>query len=130
MQQRLFGTDGIREIAGRGALAVENVRRLGRAIGRAACAHRGGPGARAARALIGRDPRPSGPELVRALAAGLAEAGVRAADAGAIPTPAVSLLARAEGYDLGLVVSASHNPPEYNGIKVFEADGTKASDEL
>jgi phosphoglucosamine mutase len=77
------------------------------------------------RVLVGRDTRGSGPELEEALARGIVEAGGTAVLAGVLPTPAVALLAQ----DLGLVVSASHNPPEYNGVKVFDREGHKLSDE-
>jgi phosphoglucosamine mutase len=126
---KLFGTDGVREVAGRGALAPGNLRRLGRAIARAAGSAAGGR-ARPLRALIGRDPRPSGPSIEADLGAGLAAEGAAVDSAGVIPTPGVSYLVRRHGYDLGIVISASHNPPEYNGVKLFERDGTKSSDEL
>ncbi|MEP7224327.1 MAG: phosphoglucosamine mutase, partial [Actinomycetota bacterium] len=79
----------------------------------------------AGRVLVGRDTRASGPELERALARGISSAGGIAVLAGVLPTPAVALLAE----DLGAVVSASHNPPEYNGVKLFDCDGHKLSDE-
>ena len=75
--------------------------------------------------LVGRDTRASGPELEAALARGIVSAGGVAVLGGVLPTPAVALLAQ----DLGLVVSASHNPPEYNGVKIFDRDGHKLSDE-
>jgi phosphoglucosamine mutase len=74
--------------------------------------------------LIGRDTRGSGPELERAFASGVASAGGHAVLAGILPTPAVALLA----LDLGAVISASHNPPEYNGVKLFRKDGGKLAD--
>jgi phosphoglucosamine mutase len=76
------------------------------------------------RVLVGRDTRGSGPELEATLARGIASVGGVAVLGGILPTPAVALLAQ----DLGLVVSASHNPPEYNGVKVFDRDGHKLSD--
>ena len=76
------------------------------------------------RVFVGRDTRASGPNLEDAFARGIVEAGGNAVLAGVIPTPAVALLA----LDLGVVVSASHNPPEYNGIKIFDRDGRKLSD--
>jgi phosphoglucosamine mutase len=75
--------------------------------------------------FIGRDTRGTGPELERAFASGVASAGGHAVLAGILPTPAVALLA----LDLGAVVSASHNPPEYNGVKLFRKDGSKLGDE-
>jgi phosphoglucosamine mutase len=110
-----FGTDGVRGVVGE-TLTEELVERLGRAV-----TLWSGPG----RALIGRDTRASGPALEAALALGIASAGGTALLAGVLPTPAVALLAQ----DLGLVVSASHNPAEYNGVKVFDRHGSKLTDE-
>ncbi len=76
------------------------------------------------RVLVGRDTRASGPELEDALARGIVSAGGTAVLAGVLPTPAVALLAQ----DLGAVVSASHNPPEYNGVKLFDHEGHKLAD--
>jgi phosphoglucosamine mutase len=100
-------------------LTPQLVERLGRAV--TLWSGRG-------RVLVGRDTRGSGPELETALARGIVAAGGTAVLAGVLPTPAVALLAQ----DLGLVVSASHNPPEYNGVKVFDREGHKltADDEL
>jgi phosphoglucosamine mutase len=126
--ERLFGTDGIRERAGEGALTAANIVRLGCAIATAARKVRGmdvnGP------ILIGRDPRPSGEAITRDLARGFLNGSTLVDDAGVIPTPGISYLVRRHKYALGIVISASHNPPEYNGIKVFEADGTKSGDDL
>jgi len=97
-------------------LTAELVQRLGKA---ATLWSNGG------RVFVGRDTRGSGPELEEAFARGVVEAGGNAVVAGVLPTPAVALLA----LDLGIVVSASHNPPEYNGIKFFDRDGRKLSDE-
>jgi phosphoglucosamine mutase len=88
-------------------------------VGRAATLWAG-----AGRVLVGRDTRGSGPELEAALARGISSAGATALLGGVLPTPAVALLAE----DLGAVVSASHNPPEYNGVKLFRGDGRKLSD--
>jgi phosphoglucosamine mutase len=113
--RRYFGTDGVRGIVGRD-LTPAFVERLGRA----ATLWKGGGAV-----LIGRDTRASGPELERAFASGVASAGGNAMLAGVLPTPAVALLA----LDLGAVISASHNPPEYNGVKLFDGDGQKLTDE-
>ena len=113
MARKWFGTDGVRGIVG-DAITVELVERLGRAA--AIWSGRG-------RVLVGRDTRASGPELEAALARGIVSAGGVAVLAGVLPTPAVALLA----HDLGAVVSASHNPPEYNGVKFFDRDGHKLS---
>jgi len=113
--RRYFGTDGVRGVVGQ-ELTAELVQRLGKA---ATLWSNGG------RVFVGRDTRGSGPELEEAFARGVVEAGGNAVVAGVLPTPAVALLA----LDLGIVVSASHNPPEYNGIKFFDRDGRKLSDE-
>jgi phosphoglucosamine mutase len=112
--RRYFGTDGVRGVVGKD-LTPELVERIGKA---AVYWAEGGS------VLVGRDTRGSGPELEQALAAGIASAGGTAVLAGVLPTPAVALFAR----DLGAVVSASHNPPEYNGVKLFDRDGRKLSD--
>jgi phosphoglucosamine mutase len=114
MTRRYFGTDGVRGVVG-ATLTGDLVRRLGTA----ATAWAG-----AGRVLVGRDTRASGVELEQALAQGIADAGAVAMLAGVLPTPAVALLAD----DLGAVVTASHNPPEYNGVKLFDGDGQKLVD--
>jgi phosphoglucosamine mutase len=114
MARKYFGTDGVRGVVGVD-LTPQLVERLGRAATLWA-----GRGA----VLIGRDTRGTGPELERAFASGVASAGGHAVLAGVLPSPAVALLA----LDLGAVVSASHNPPEYNGIKFFAKDGSKLGD--
>jgi phosphoglucosamine mutase len=116
MTRRYFGTDGVRGVVGED-LTRELVERLGRA----ATIWAGG-----GNVLIGRDTRGSGPELEEALAVGIVSAGGGAVLGGVLPTPAVALFA----LDLGAVVSASHNPPEYNGIKLFDREGAKLSDEV
>jgi phosphoglucosamine mutase len=118
---KLFGTDGVRGVAGE-RLTAE----LAVALGRAAAAE-----ARAKRpqVLIIRDTRESGPMLEAALAAGVAQGGGDALIGGILPTPAASILVRKLGLDLAAVVSASHNPWQDNGIKFFGPDGTKLSDE-
>jgi phosphoglucosamine mutase len=112
--RRYFGTDGVRGIVGE-TLTPELVQRLGRAA--ALWSGRG-------RAFIGRDTRESGPMLEDAFAAGVQSVGGNAVLGGVLPTPAVALLS----LDLGIVVSASHNPPEYNGIKFFDGAGQKLTD--
>jgi phosphoglucosamine mutase len=114
MARRYFGTDGVRGIVG-ADLTPDLVERLGRA---AALWSGGG------RVFVGRDTRGSGPALERAFADGVASAGGAAVLGGVLPTPAVALLA----IDLGSVISASHNPPEYNGVKFFDRDGQKLTD--
>src|SRR5437762_12921135 len=114
MARRYFGTDGVRGVVGHD-LTLELVERLGKA---ATLWSKGG------RVFVGRDTRGSGPELEEAFARGVVEAGGNAVLAGVLPTPAVALLA----LDLGVLVSSSHNPPEYNGLKFFDRDGRKLSD--
>ncbi len=115
MARRYFGTDGVRGIVGT-AITPELIERLGRAV--ALWSGRG-------RIFIGRDTRASGVELENALARGIASVGGNAVVAGVLPTPAVALLS----LDLGAVVTASHNPPEYNGVKFFDSDGHKLVDQ-
>ncbi len=114
MAREYFGTDGVRGVVGE-SLTDDLVERLGKAA--AAWCSRG-------RVFVGRDTRASGPELEEAFARGVASAGGTAVLAGVLPTPAVALL----GLDLGAVISASHNPPEYNGVKFFDRDGRKLTD--
>src|SRR3954466_11905907 len=111
MARRYFGTDGVRGIVGE-AITPQLVEKLGKAV--ALWSGRG-------RIFVGRDTRGSGVELEQALARGIASAGGNAVVAGVLPTPAVALLS----LDLGAVVTASHNPPEYNGVKFFDGDGHK-----
>jgi len=124
-EERIFGTDGVRGRAGEGWLAVASVARLGRAIGDVL-----GRDARVRRrALLGHDGRRSGPELLAALARGLASSGFDSASVDLIPTPGLAWLTRDADFGLGLMVSASHNPARDNGIKVFSSTGEKLSDE-
>ncbi len=109
-----FGTDGVRGIVG-DTLTADLVRRLGRAFGLRS---------ESKRVLIGRDTRASGERLERVFAAGIEDAGATAELAGVLPTPAVALLAEGDG----AVISASHNPPEHNGVKFFGAGGIKLTD--
>jgi phosphoglucosamine mutase len=109
MTRRNFGTDGVRGVVG-ADLTPELVER----IGKAATLWSGG-----GRVLVGRDTRASGLDLERAVARGIVSAGGVAVLGGVLPTPAVAFLAD----DLGVVISASHNPPEYNGVKLFRSGG-------
>ncbi len=122
---RFFGTDGIRDQVGRGRLAPDNLRRIGRAVGGFAKALAGA----SPRVVAGRDTRPSGPALLGALAEGLAAEGVAVEDAGVLPTPALAWFAHEEGADLALAVTASHNPPSDNGVKVLVGGDRKSSPE-
>jgi phosphoglucosamine mutase len=112
--RQYFGTDGVRGVVGE-TLTAELVEQLGKAA--ALWCGRG-------RIFVGRDTRASGPELEDAFADGVASAGATAVLAGVLPTPAVALLR----LDLGVVISASHNPPEYNGVKFFDREGRKLTD--
>ncbi len=126
MGRILFGTDGVRGVANR-----EITCELALGIGRAASIWVG-PQARTPkhpRVLIGRDTRRSGAMLEAALAAGISSVGGEPVFLGIIPTPAVSMLMGIERADLGVVVSASHNPFHDNGIKLFGPSGTKLSDD-
>jgi phosphoglucosamine mutase len=120
---RLFGTDGVRGIAN-SDLTPELAFQLGEAAGAFLCEHGRG------RIVIGKDTRISGDMLEAALIAGICSAGSEALRAGVIPTPAVALLVRELNADGGVVISASHNPSEYNGIKFFSRDGFKLPDEV
>jgi phosphoglucosamine mutase len=117
--RRLFGTDGVRGVAGE-FLSAE----LALALARAATAR-----SQAARVLIVRDTRESGAMLEAAVAAGVAAAGGEALLGGVLPTPGAPLLTRSYGFDMAVVLSASHNPYRDNGIKFFGGDGFKLSDE-
>jgi phosphoglucosamine mutase len=124
---KLFGTDGIRGKAGSPPLEPETVARVGAALVRTMAAsdqsHR-------MRYVIGRDTRESGTWIEDELARGLTSAGATVVSAGIVPTPAIAYLARTEGFDAGIVISASHNPYEDNGIKVFGGSGTKITEQL
>jgi phosphoglucosamine mutase len=128
MAHRLFGTDGVRGKAGDYPLDHETVARLGGALVRAM----GGTAssARPLRFLVGRDTRESGEWIERELARGVHSAGAEITTAGVIPTPAIAYVTRAMGFDAGIVISASHNPFEDNGIKVFSGKGEKFTEGL
>ncbi|MGF7398366.1 phosphoglucosamine mutase [Thermoanaerobacterium thermosaccharolyticum] len=121
---RLFGTDGVRGVANKD-LTPQLAFELGRAGAYVLteCSRR-------PKILIGRDSRVSGDMLQSALTAGLTSVGAEVIDAGIIPTPAVAYLTRLYKLDAGVVISASHNPVEYNGIKFFNKDGYKLPDEV
>jgi phosphoglucosamine mutase len=121
MTPRLFGTDGVRGVAGE-LLSAELALALGKAVTARSSADR-------PRVLIVRDTRESGEMLQAALAAGVSAAGGEALLGGVLPTPAAPLLIKRYGFDLAAVLSASHNPYQDNGIKFFAADGFKLSDE-
>jgi phosphoglucosamine mutase len=122
---RLFGTDGVRGKAGHYPLDVPTIRRLGAALARAL---RHGDGN--VRLLAGRDTRESGSWIEHELAAGIRSQGGVLTSAGVIPTPAIAYLTPRMGYTAGVVISASHNPFEDNGIKVFSGTGEKFTERL
>jgi phosphoglucosamine mutase len=124
---KLFGTDGIRGKAGTAPLVPETVARVGASLVKTMIAV--DPGHRL-RYVIGRDTRESGTWIESELARGLTAAGATVVSAGVVPTPAIAYLARTEGFDAGIVISASHNPYEDNGIKVFGGAGTKLTEQL
>ena len=119
---RLFGTDGVRGTAGVSPLDPPTIARLGAAIVRVLALDR------PARLIVGRDTRESGEWIERELARGAASQGAVVSTTGVAPTPAVAYLAGACDYDLGIVLSASHNPYADNGIKVFSGRGEKFDD--
>ena len=122
---RLFGTDGVRGVANRD-LSAELAMDLSAAAARVLSAHRAGGGRPLA--IVGRDPRASGEFLEAAVVAGLASAGTDVIRLGLVPTPAVAYLAAAMDADLGVMLSASHNPAPDNGIKFFARGGHKLPD--
>jgi phosphoglucosamine mutase len=123
--RKYFGTDGVRAVAGQKPLTAEWTLKLGAAAGEVFKAQTRKPVV-----VIGRDTRRSGDMLEAALAAGLTARGVDVIHLGVIPTPGVSYLTRQLGAIAGVVISASHNPFEDNGIKFFGANGEKLSDTL
>lgn len=123
MTRQYFGTDGIRGTVGQAPITPDFVLRLGHAVGRVLQRQAARP-----KVLIGKDTRVSGYMLEAALEAGLNSAGADAVLLGPIPTPAVAYLTRAQRADLGVVISASHNPYPDNGIKFFSAEGAKLPD--
>ena len=124
MSRQFFGTDGIRGRVGQAPITPDFMLRLGHAVGRVLRRSTPRPGV-----LIGKDTRISGYMLESALEAGFASAGVDVLLSGPLPTPGVAYLTRALRLDLGVVISASHNPFDDNGVKFFSARGEKLPDE-
>jgi len=120
--RRLFGTDGIRGIAGEFPLDATTVYAAGLALGHSLA------GKTAPKVILGRDTRESSDWIAATIAAGLGDTGAIVESAGVVPTPAVAVLARTRGFDVGVVISASHNPWRDNGIKLFGGDGFKLPD--
>jgi len=121
--RKLFGTDGIRAVAGESPLDANTIFACGLALGHSLRKLAAKP-----KVILGRDTRESGPWIAATIAAGLRETGVRVESAGVVPTPAVAFLARKHSFQAGVVISASHNPWQDNGIKLFGSDGFKLAD--
>jgi phosphoglucosamine mutase len=121
--RKLFGTDGIRAVAGEAPLDPATIYSIGLAL-----AHTLRKKSTQPKVLIGRDTRESGPWIAATLAEALRKTGVEVESAGVVTTPAVAFLAKTHGFDAGVVISASHNPWQDNGIKLFGADGFKFPD--
>ncbi len=121
--RKLFGTDGIRGVAGEFPLTAQSTYLIGRAMGHDLVRTTG-----SAQAVMGQDTRESSGWIADRVAAGMAAVGVEVHSAGVITTPGVAYLARARGFAAGVVISASHNPWTDNGIKVFSGDGFKLTD--
>jgi len=124
-ERRYFGTDGIRGVAGASPLDPETMVRLGKAVAKVFMKDK-----RKHRVLIGKDTRLSGYMIESSLAAGITAMGADLMLVGPLPTPGVAYLTRSMRADAGIVISASHNPFEDNGIKIFGSDGFKLPDEL
>ena len=124
-KRELFGTDGIRGVAGEYPLDRATVYAIGRALGQRLAEH-----GKDARVVIGQDTRESSAWISQILATGLEASRVKVVSAGVLTTPGVAYLTRQNEFSAGIVISASHNPWPDNGIKVFGADGYKLSDEL
>jgi len=127
MARKYFGTDGVRGLVGEAPITPDFVMRLGYAAGKVLVKGRSGQAGRPT-VLIGKDTRISGYMLEAALEAGFSAAGVDVMLAGPMPTPAIAYLTRALRLQAGVVISASHNPFQDNGIKFFSGHGTKLPD--
>jgi phosphoglucosamine mutase len=125
MAKALFGTDGIRGEPGKPPLDDATLYATGRALGTYLAKQHRTP-----RVLIGMDTRESGPHITALLAAGLKAAGTNTAFAGVITTPGVACLVRQNGFQAGVVISASHNPFHDNGVKLFSDAGMKFPDAI
>lgn len=126
MNKKLFGTDGIRGEANVYPITPEVAMKLGRALVRVISSNPNSPH----KVIIGKDTRVSGYMLETALTAGLVSEGARVHLTGPVPTPAIAYLTQSMQCDAGIMLTASHNPYEDNGIKIFGADGFKLGDEL
>jgi len=122
--RKLFGTDGIRAVAGEAPLDEKTIYAVGLAL-----AHQVNRSHPHPRVVLGMDTRESSNWIAATIAAGLAEGGAQVENAGVVTTPAIAFLARHHGFSAGVVISASHNPWQDNGIKIFGSDGYKLPDE-
>ena len=120
---KLFGTDGVRGVANKEPMTADIAMRLGRAIAHLCRAHTGRH-----RIVVGKDTRLSGYMLENAMVAGICSMGVDVMLVGPVPTPAIAFLVRSMRADAGIMISASHNPFQDNGIKFFGGDGFKLAD--
>jgi phosphoglucosamine mutase len=123
MAKQLFGTDGIRGVAGEPPLDAATIYSCGLALGADLRMHADDP-----EVLIGMDTRESGQRIAEQLAGGLVEKGVRVRFAGVVTTPGVAYLTRSHPFSAGIMISASHNPFQDNGIKIFASTGYKLPD--
>src|SRR3954451_24355966 len=124
-ERKLFGTDGIRGVANQDPMTAEVALRLGQAV-----AQRFRHPSRPGRVVIGKDTRLSGYMLESALQAGIVAAGADVMLVGPLPTPGIAFITASMRADAGVVISASHNPYQDNGIKIFAADGFKLPDDV
>jgi phosphoglucosamine mutase len=122
--RKLFGTDGIRAVAGEAPLDAKTIYAVGLAL-----AHQLNGSHQHPRVILGMDTRESSNWIAATISAGLTEGGAAVENAGVVTTPAIAFLARQHGFSAGVVISASHNPWQDNGIKVFGSDGYKLPDE-
>lgn len=122
--KKLFGTDGIRGVVGENLINKEMGNKIGQAMVRFCLSRNLLP-----KIIIGRDTRWSGEELEQAVIQGINRLGGEAVVAGVIPTPGLAFLAKEKDYSLGLMITASHNPREYNGFKIFSSGGEKLSEQ-
>ncbi len=122
--RKLFGTDGIRAVAGEAPLDAKTIYAVGLALAHQLTSSHTHP-----KVLLGMDTRESSAWIADSISAGLAEGGARVENAGVVTTPAVAFLARQHGFSAGVVISASHNPWQDNGIKIFGGDGYKLPDD-
>lgn len=129
MSKKLFGTDGVRGIANQAPMTSEVAMAIGRATGYLFCEkdHRGLP--KTTKVVIGKDTRLSGYMLENALAAGFCSMGAKVFLVGPLPTPGIAFITRSMRADAGVIISASHNPYQYNGIKIFDRHGYKLPDQ-